>query len=587
MTVDWWPASLAHIPRENPWNENHVVVAELRSFGVGSHIGHRDTISVLIPISELNEVRSNLAGLNNEVSASGPHPCPSHDRDYEPKFWVGARGLPRPRYEPLVLSWSSHDQTVLLPDPGFLMTYGLVPRAAGNGTVYWDDMAGPFREVVTASAPSVWSFPSRTPACVSISRDYLQDYLTLRKMALVQIFWEKRFQPTDNAIDERLGAKEAVEIKFPDRLIGIRRHMGDRGTVIVQVWGALIIASPGALPISSNSLEDVGLVWPGFEGPITDECAMGMRPWDYVYVDDRVLGDYEGRPEFSVNPNSGSVGFGTEWSVSFSERVGRNLIRLEIKKLYEGVPPHVTRHWHRFAVDPPPLTSHPAKLRERNIAVRAKEVIYAVVALGETLAALARSLGVVDLEPEHFVGLRGGALDYHGWWSFPATGAVARHVPLDLAVDSFLDRCLGLNKLIVEGLSERALRKTLHGMGIPPKSIKGLATLKLFDCIVRMAQVAHATGLPLSTSAKEVWDRLSEHGTDPLQPIARLFALHDLRLLKAHKFDDQQKLVDQLERFGVASGETQSGYGSILDRIYDMLSVELADARVKVEGILV
>jgi hypothetical protein len=93
--------------------------------------------------------------------------------------------------------------------------------------------------------------------------------------------------------------------------------------------------------------------------------------------------------------------------------------------------------------------------------------------------------------------------------------------------------------------------------------------------------------MPLSTSAKEVWDRLSEHGTDPPQPIARLFALHDLRLLKAHKFDDQQKLVDQLERFGVASGETQSGYGSILDRIYDTLSVELADTRVKVEGILV
>ena len=31
-----------------------------------------------------------------------------------------------------------------------------------------------------------------THAYVSIARDFLQDYLTLRHMALVQVYWEKR-----------------------------------------------------------------------------------------------------------------------------------------------------------------------------------------------------------------------------------------------------------------------------------------------------------------------------------------------------------------------------------------------------------
>src|SRR5208282_2271112 len=176
-------------------------------------------------------------------------------------------------------------------------------------------------------------------------------------------------------------------------------------------------------------------------------------------------------------------------------------------------------------------------------------------------------------------GLRRSALDYKGWWSFPSAEAIARHVPSDLAVDPFLDRCLSLNKLIIEGLSEGALRKTLHGIGVPPEAIKELGTLKLLNCVVCMSEVAHATGLQLSTAGKEIWDRLSKQGTDLEQPIPHLFALYDMRILKAHKSGDEQKLAKLLERFSIASGEATSGYGRILDRIYDALSAELDDAR--------
>src|SRR3569833_1364312 len=80
--------------------------------------------------------------LNTAFRRVGP-PSASPSHAYTPKFWIKGEGSPRRTYEPLVLSWRSHDKTVLQLDPGFAMTYGLVPRNLGNGETRWDDPAGP------------------------------------------------------------------------------------------------------------------------------------------------------------------------------------------------------------------------------------------------------------------------------------------------------------------------------------------------------------------------------------------------------------------------------------------------------------
>ena len=352
MTTDWWPAPLAHVPNEDPWAHDHVIVAEIKSFDDGGHGGERITISALVPISDLDAVRQHLAALDYEVRTSGPRPSPSEDEAYEPRFWIGAHGLSRGRYEPLVLSWRSHDHTVFVPEPGFLMTYGLAPRSVGNRAVHWDDPTGPVRDIVKVTTPSVYSFPKWTHASVSICREYVQDYLTLRKKALVQSFWEKRFSLTDSEIEERLGSEKCVDLDTPNRQLRLFRL--DPRVVITEVSGGRVLALPGPLPISNDPLEAEGLIWPGFDGPVVHARAMRMIPSDCVYVDDRVLADYEGWPDFVVVPETGAVSFGTRWTVGYCRRVGRNLIKLELKKLYEGVPAAVTQSWHKFAVEPPP-----------------------------------------------------------------------------------------------------------------------------------------------------------------------------------------------------------------------------------------
>jgi len=212
---------------------------------------------------------------------------------------------------------------------------------------------------------------------------------------------------------------------------------------------------------------------------------------------------------------------------------------------------------------------------------------YAIVNLGENLAALAQTVGLHGLAPDSFVGLRRSELDYRGWWRFPAAEAIGRHVPLNLPVDAFLDRCLSINKLAVERLVEQSLRKTLHAMGVPPKEIEKLRTLKLLDCVVRMCQVACASGLSLTTSGAEIWQRLSESGTDPPQPITSMFALYDMRILKAHSSDDQAKLANCLGQFHIDPSETAAVYGPILDRIYDALIAEFGSVNEKVSEILI
>lgn len=92
-----------------------------------------------------------------------------------------------------------------------------------------------------------------------------------------------------------------------------------------------------------------GLVYPE---PLTGDQAMRMQLIE-VFVTDTVLAMYEGRPEFQIYPEQGAVSYGSQWSVGYTRRIGRDLIAVELRKLYEGAPPDVVRHWHRHAVAPP------------------------------------------------------------------------------------------------------------------------------------------------------------------------------------------------------------------------------------------
>ncbi|WP_193188972.1 hypothetical protein [Nisaea sediminum] len=588
MTDSWWPAPLAHIPNETPWEHEKVVVAEIRSFEDSPYPGQRRLFSALIPADELENSGAELSDIDFQVSTSGPHPVYDAETAYVPKFWVSAPKMPSERYEPLILAWTSHDKTALWPDPGFLMTYGLVQRPVRDGGLVWDDPEAPKTDIVFASAPAIWDSPRYTQhAHVSIAKDYLQDYLTLRNMVLVHIYWEQRWAKIDDDIEAKLGNESAVDLTCDGLTVHIGRAVNDKSKIFAQVWGHRIVGRPSSLPITEDPLDSEGLDWPGIEYPVTNAAAQSSGLLASVYVDDAVLATYEGRPQYEIHPESGSVSHGFQWSVGNCNRVGRNTIQIELKKLYEGNRPEVIRHWHGFAVAPPPRDAFPKILQEPNIGSRAKDLVWAFIELGERLADLAGAAGLSGLEEEKFVGFSGPVLEYHGWWKPPSIEKIARHVPLGLSLDSFLERCSSLNEFLIEGMNEKSLRSLLTAIGVPKDELSNLRPLKLLDKIVVIAQVADQTGLGIDGGIAEILERIKTDGTSPERPIDHLFALYDLRIAATHSATDKPtKVMATLEdRFGITPGEEGSGYGLILDKVYDALIAEITDAATKVRGL--
>lgn len=579
MHPDWWPLHLQFIPQEHLWAANTVPVARLRTIENGDHYpGEFRSYTVLVPVADLPAAIAYPRGLAHEVSSSGPRPWAGAAPDYDPSFWVDAHNLPQDRYEPLVLAWTSKDKTVLVPDTRFLMTYGLMPRPLKDGKVTFDDPATPTFDIVQVDPPSIWDMPRRSGSEVRVVRDYLQDYLSLRGLALFEVFYANVCADVDQDSLDALAGKEAEVFPFPDREFQLNYSV-DRGkaSITAQVWGARLIAEPADLPITKDPIEQTGLAWPGYAAPVTPQAARHMGLNDYVYVDDAVLAPYEGKPDFSINPESGSVTFGGQWGVGFCDRIGRDTIRLELKKLYEGVPPSATRHWNRHAFLPDPgflQTAHQA----RNVAIRASEIVHLWASIGHHLHRIAEKTKVPGTDAAAFVRLDQADMAYRGWWASSNVEPVARHIAIGLGRDAFLQRCLALNNLLAESLGKAPLRAILVKLGMPPDSIKGLGGLKLLNEVVCRMQVAVAVGYDIAADAGLIQAELKESGTVPARPLEYLFALYDLRVVGAHVSTDvSQEVANRLERFGVEPGEYANGFGEVLDAIYDAISVELKE----------
>ena len=128
IDAEYWPHPLRHIPNENPIATKHVVVAEIsKPWGVESY---RHIYTALAPPERVQELLSHPGGIGHNVTTTGPHPSPFRGAfHYEPGFSIWAGEVVPEGLEPLVIAWEAGGRTILVPDQGFLMTYGLVPRS--------------------------------------------------------------------------------------------------------------------------------------------------------------------------------------------------------------------------------------------------------------------------------------------------------------------------------------------------------------------------------------------------------------------------------------------------------------------------
>ncbi len=563
----WWPSILRHIPDEKPLNLPMVTVAEMRNPNESATYEYRTTVTALIPTRRLKEVSQSLrhlAEFATEVSISDFRGIDAPA--YVPRFWLNGGELGR--FETLVVSWQGANKFVLMPDQGFLATYRLIPRVFDlTGEIHWDEPETPTYDVVVSQPLSVHSYGTTSSGFVKIRREFLQDYATVRKCALVQVIFENRSTAEDSELRELLGTEDHVSLERHDHKIWLRRFKEMPGRVLAEVWAARIIICPGKAPIS---VEDSGaLVWPGIEKPVTKDTARRLS-LTRVYVRDAVLGKFEAAGGYTIHPEHGSVSNNGQWSVSYSERLGRDIIALELRKLYEGNRASIIRHWHSFAIEPPEVVDLPLLRSLPNVASRSKKIVMLLLDLGELIASYASKVLGSPLSSRDVVGLLRSEVNYRGWWTLPEAERVSRHISIDISEDNFLVRCGYLHQLAVECWSEKILRRLLKALGAAEDEITELRSLKLLSILVDMAYVSSTTGLDCRTQGAALFARRAESPSPAL--LARMFALNDdLRQLAGHRGDRRfrARLTKALGVFGIDPASASSGYGTILDEVYD------------------
>lgn len=519
---------------------------------------------------------AHIGGVGNHVAANGPAaPAAGERGTYRPRFWIP--GVPPPHeLEPLVEVWDpTGDTKVLSPSTGFLMTYGLVPRREGE-EMHWDDLARPVRSVVVVRSVSIFETVEHSPARVEIRREYLQDYATLRGQCVLEVgFIEAAGPPTPEEAD-LLAEEEIKKWDLPGRTLYLRRSPTERHLLLGQADLTQLIMEPADAPVTAGAWDYGKLTWPGIEKPVTDKTA--CRHPSTVYVHDRVLAEYEGVEGFTIYPATGSVAYGghgsvIRWSVAPSKRVGRDYIAIDLKDLYEGVPPEVTRHWHAHAIAISPKQAA-ALAHESNVAQRTDTILNSQRRLAAALARLASSVRGHPVAPSEVLKIDFDDLDYRGTWSFPDAERAARHVPRGITRDEFLSRALVLHHLVVETLSERNLRDVLLTLGEDPDAMSEWGSVKLLRRLLLLAQEANESGLRLREDHAALAKRLEEDKPQE-EPTRALRALNELRNARGHRGNPQERIEKALSRLELPI-DPNPAWGLVLDQIYDLVADELS-----------
>ena len=550
-----WPNFLLDIKNYSPSSGEYFIVSEISSNDHCEHILN----TALITKTQLMKLKPSEIGYM--VTGSGPHPSP-HIKEYAPIFWMHS---PEDiNLEPLILNWESTNKTILWPDQGFLMTYGLFPRLIeSREEIIWDEPSEPKSDVIIVKPISDFNWGNASLAQVKIKKDFIQDYSTLRKMVIIQLFYEEKRVKIDDEIKKMMGNLKVVEAGFENHSIRIVEDSRDNKLVLVEVYGFRILAIPGHSPITKGRWDYGELNWPGFDKPITDDMAMTLTLLDLVYVSDSVLAKYEGHEEYDIAPETGGVSYGSQWSVSHCHRAGRNTIVLELKKLYEGNHPEVVKHWHKHAVE-----SSTVERGKKNIAEYAKELVDEYLKLGGILAEVFSMVLTETVTVKDVINLDKHKIDYSGWCSIKEIERMTWHIPTDLNKDTFLERCKRLNTLIVEGLNESILRKTLLRLGVDSKRIKMYKSLKLLELLIETCIISNKSGLSLINDFQTINQRIDYANLNEL--LNKLYGLYNLRLQSAHYLGKEGVKIfnDAISCFGISSSTTQLNYVEAIEIVY-------------------
>ncbi len=545
---------------------DHITVAELKTIDKN---GLKETIDVntaLISPSLIRKIKS--SNINPYVNLSGAYY--REDYEYKPSFSLylsKSSGLSKA--EPLVVSWCSGNHTTFMVDQGFLSAFKLSPRLL-DSEILWDDLKEPEYDVVKVKPLSEYDFPTHSEAYVKVNKDYLETYLAFRKKVAVQVFTIKRDIVIDEEISTLLKNKKYFIEEFKQFEIKLSRFDHKEDIARLEINGFKILLEN----IVNNQEEEetvTGHYWKGIDGLVTEWRARQEMPFEYVYVSDKVLAVYETDEDYEVHPLSGSVSYRNQWAVTHCDRVGKNAIKIEIKKLYEGNRYTVIDYWNKFSI-------HPSEIIEgENIAEKAERLTRKFFLFGRIFTGLFNHLFELNYSAKDLIGLDEEHIEYTGWSEFPEFNAIAQHVDLkSFSKEQFISRCKKIYILLGEHLQEKPLRKIANMLEFPISITKEFRSIKLLELIIAYLKIADESGLHPVNNKETIVERVLE--IKNFNALLEFSALNNIRQLDAHKTNDSKtRLHKALTDLGIQPNAISNNYADAIWQVYDSIDEMFVD----------
>jgi hypothetical protein len=428
-------------------------------------------------------------------------------------------------------------------------------------------------------------YPSIKKALIQVRRDYLLRYARDTRRAIIALWYEWNSGPDTNPEGNPYLKEDFGTFYLPGRTIQFGESESQQGEVCAEFWGILPVHTPDLTDPAPYRGNATKLKWPGIEEPLCRWTRWEAAVQQVVFIRDAVLDVYEKRPDlYTVHAENGAVSYKNQWAVSRCQRVGRDLISVEVKKLYEGVPEDILKHWHTYAVPGPKVLPRVSS----NVGTRSKRIVSGLLGLGNALSELSTLVGILNVSPKDFVRLDGEYLRKTWWYDDELVHLVARRIPIDMGKEEFLRRCKDLVRLVIEGLDQSHLRNMLLRVGTDKAEIEKLASLKLLDRLLQLVRISNGTGLDIADQYKSILERFSEEKADLKgrhmpSHISFLFALNDLRQMDAHSGSSEK---DVLSRLDIGVADVQSGWGLEADRVYDNVAAALESATSELRVVL-
>jgi hypothetical protein len=402
-------------------------------------------------------------------------------------------------------------------------------------------------------------------------QDYLREYLWMRGETGVRLFWYECALDPAPELAELLGEKESVTLEHPDGWCSVRLYRSRGGDeIIVFVKAAVAAIPPERLPAPRAE----GLIWPDIDGPMTPRHADAMINGGKVWLKDSVLQRYEDNPEIDTALHRWPEGrwmvapsYKGEWGFEAMTRVGRNLLRTDIRSVYKGVPEAEIVHCWTHALHQADVDT--LDLAEQNIVEKVERLAWNLMSLTESLCALANRLGYQRSASEIFG---------EDWDRFrrellrgsPALLALCRVAPVEMSQQAFMERV----KDVVEywtRFKPASLQTILRKLGCEDPEIGKLKSAKLLSAIRTVVEEATEAGVDsdgiADHPAPEDWGRKRED-------MAALFISHDIRIANAHSLSAE--VLDRLNALGIDRDSLREGHGRALDRIMDTTAEAIA-----------